>query len=169
MSLVPRIGTAVSATIQIAERVLCFNMLIAGILREITTVNIAGSFSPPNKRSLNILTSNIRNKILTSNFSFSCWQDTRGGWNNVFSVLQRGIKTLVVFPLRDLSPFLQSCCQEAHWQQAHGISVQMWLLWQALSHPSCHVRARQKTSWIMNKLCKIPTVVSFHCSCVNAE
>ena len=72
MSVVQGIGTAVSAPIGIAERVLCFNMWIVGILREITIVNIAGNFSPPNKHSLNILTSNIRNKILTSNFSFSC-------------------------------------------------------------------------------------------------
>ena len=62
MSLVQRLGTAVSAAIQMAERMLCFNMWIVGILRESTVVTIAGTFSQPNKHLVNILASNIRNK-----------------------------------------------------------------------------------------------------------
>ena len=62
MSLVQRLGIAVSAAIQMAERMLCFNMWIVGILRESTVVTIAGICSLPNKHLVNILASNIRNK-----------------------------------------------------------------------------------------------------------
>ena len=62
MSLAQRLGTAVSAAIQMAERMLCFNMWIVGILRENTVVTIVGICSLPNKLLVNILASNIRNK-----------------------------------------------------------------------------------------------------------
>ena len=61
MSMVQRLGTAVSAAIQMPERMLCSNTWIVGTLRESTTVNIAGICSQPNKHSLSTLVLSIRN------------------------------------------------------------------------------------------------------------
>lgn len=63
MIMVQGLGVAVSAIIQMAERMLCSNTWIVSTLTENTAVNIAGICSQPNKHSNSILPSNINVKF----------------------------------------------------------------------------------------------------------